>query len=85
MPRLPSFLPFVLVALLTGNACVERATAPTQAGSSIPPPAATTSSPASDPQTKTCPQPNPDKVCAKDYKPVVCDGCAASARRPAAR
>ena len=78
MPRRSLFLLFVLIALLAGNACVERSKVPKDAGSTTPPPTPTTGStaPAAEaPPPKTCPPSKPDAACTKEYKPVVCEGC----------
>ena len=53
-------LPLLLVF---GAGCVERSITATPGG-------VTQTSTA-----KTCPQPKPDAICTKEYKPVVCDGC----------
>lgn len=49
----------LMLFLLFGNACMERAA----------PPASTPAA------AKTCPQPRPDAICTKEYRPVVCNGC----------
>jgi hypothetical protein len=70
MRRLCSGLTIVLlsVAALSGNACVER-TPPATGGPSR------ASQPTGTPAPNTCPQPAPDRVCTKEYQPVLCKGC----------
>lgn len=75
---LPISFALVAIALLAGTACLERSmpTPATDAGSPAPPPPATATTGTTAAGGKKCPTPDPSVICTKEYKPVVCDGCA---------